>query len=252
MIMSASWFDACVRLGRTRARPHYEMEGSVENILAALDRFSIAEALVYHACGDETHPAVGNRLLLEQTAGEPRLHPCVTLLPPATEEFPPPEEHLPYLLQQGVRAVRMSPGSHNYRFATATCGELFEVLAEMHMPLFIDIGVFGDWAAIDDVAGDFPQLRLVLLSFSYGHTRQAYPVLRRREHIYLEIRGYELHNGLEHFIPRFGAHRLLFGSAMPEFTPASPMTMLACAEISAEDKQKIARDNLVGLLEGVR
>jgi len=248
--MSVDWFDACVRLGRTCARPHYEMEGSVENILAALDRFSIAEALVYHASGDETHPAVGNRLLLEATADEPRLHPCLTILPPATEEFPPPQQHLPQLIEQGVRAVRMSPASHNYSFATATCGELFEVLAEMHMPLFIDIGTFADWAAIDDVAGDFPQLRLVLVSFGYGHTRQAYPVLRRREHIYLEIHTYELHNGLEHFIPRFGAGKLLFGSGMPVFTPASTMTMLACASISPADKQLIARDNLVGLLEG--
>jgi len=249
--MSVDWFDACVRIGRTRARPHYEMEGTAENILGAMDRFRIAEALVYHACGDETHPAVGNRLLLEATADEPRLHPCLTILPPATDEFPPPDRHLPQLVEQGVRAVRMSPTDHAYRFATATCAELFEQLQAMRMPLFVDMSRFSDWAAIDEVAGDFPQLRLVLVSFSYGHTRQAYPVLHRREHIYLEIHGYELHNGLEHFIPRFGAERLLFGSGIPEFTPASTMTMLACACISAADKHKIARDNLVKLLEGV-
>ena len=249
--MSVDWFDACVRIGHTMARPHYEMEGTVEDILGAMDRFRIAEALVYHACGDETHPAVGNRLLLEATADEPRLQPCLTILPPATDEFPPPDRHLPQLVEQGVRAVRMSPTDHGYRFATATCGELFEQLQAMRMPLFVDMTRFSDWAAIDEVTGDFSQMRLVLVSFPYTATRHLYSALARHQHIYLELHGFEIHNGLESVVPRFGAHRFVFGSGMPEFTPASPMTMLACARIGAKDKYTIARDNLVKLLEGV-
>ncbi len=250
--MSVAWFDACVRIGRTRSRPHYEMPGTVENILAAMDRFHIAEALAYHACGDETHPAVGNRLLLEATADQPRLHACLTLLPPATEEFPPPAQHLPQLVQQGIRAIRISPQSHGYRLSAATCGGLLEQAQAMRMPVFMDMGKFGDWAAIDEVAGDFPQLPLVLAGFPYSATRHLYATMGRRPNLYVETHGYEIHNGFEHLIPRFGAERLLFGSGMPEFTPASPMTMLACARISAEDKHKIARGNLSRLLDGVQ
>ena len=53
-------------------------------------------------------------------------------------------------------------------------------------------------------------------------------------------------------VPIIGAHRLLFGSGWPEYTPASAMTMLACARIDRQEKLKIARENLVGLLGGVK
>ena len=251
-IVSVQWFDACARLGLLRARPHYEPQGTLEGLLAALDRFGITEALVYSACGDETHPSVGNRLLLDATRANPRLHACVTLLPPATREFPPPAEHIPALIEQGVRAVRLTPSAHGYTFNSQFCGELLEVLQQHRMPLCINVSLFADWVVIDAVAGDFPDLPIVLTSFSYGMTRNAYGVLARRKNIYPELHGYEVHDGFEDLVPLIGADRLLFGSGWPEFTPASAMTMLACARISRQEKLRIARENLVGLLEGVK
>jgi hypothetical protein len=223
----------------------------VSNLLSALDRFGITEALVYHASGDETHPTVGNRLLLDATRSNPRLHACVTLLPPATGEMPPPAEHIPELIGRGIKAVRMTPTVHSYTLSTAFCGDLLDELQKHSMPLFIDINLFRDWTVVDGIAGDFPDLPVVLTSFQYGMTRDAYSVFGRRENVYAELHGYEVHDGLEHLLPRFGADRFLFGSGWPEYTPGSPMTMLACARISRDEKLKIARDNLVRLLQGV-
>jgi hypothetical protein len=245
------WFDACARLGRTRARPHYEPEGTPENLLAAMDRFGITEALVYSAHGDETHPSVGNRLLLDITRANPRLHPCLTLLPPATGEFPPPSEHIPELIEQGVRAVRLTPSAHAYDLNEAICGELLIALQQHRVPLFIDVAAFPHWDTLDALAGQYPELPIVLTSFQYGMTRNAYSVLLRRANLYAELHGYELHDGLEDLLPRIGAHRLLFGTGWPEYTPASPMTMLASARIGRPEKIAIARENLTALLAGV-
>ncbi len=250
--MAVEWFDACVRLGRTKARPHFEFAGTVDNIVAAMDRFGIAEALVHHASGDETHPTVGNRLLFEACAGQSRLYPCVTLLPPGTGEFASADEAVAELFALGARAARMSPACHSYRLCSSVCGDTLAALQERRMPLFLDMSRYNDWASVEAVADDFADLPIVLEAAPYAATRNMYPLLASHANVYIEIHSYEIHNGLEHIVPRIGADRLLFGSGLPEFSPASPMTMLACARLTDEDKLKIARNNLVALLQEVK
>lgn len=249
--MAARWFDCNVRVGRSKTRPPYQTIGTVENLLADMDRFGIAEAVCWHSAAEETHPWVGNELLVEAVADEPRLHACAVLLPSATGEFDPPEEYIDDLRAEGVVAARMAPYAHRYDLDRATCGPVLEVLEDRGMPLYIDSTQHGDFPALRELFGAYRDLRFILCNATYGQSRRVYPILQDFENVYLDLSRWELHRGLEHLLGLFDPERFLFGTLWPEFTPASAMTMLSCAQIAQGHKAKIASKNLRRLLEGV-
>mgnify|MGYP003295337219 CR=1 FL=1 len=51
---------------------------------------------------------------------------------------------------------------------------------------------------------------------------------------------------------KFGSQRLIFGSNLPVSDPGAAIAKVACADISYEDKIKIAHGNLEKLIEGVK
>ncbi|MFP3903333.1 MAG: amidohydrolase family protein, partial [Armatimonadota bacterium] len=217
-----------------------------------MDRLGIDEAVCWHSAAEETHPWVGNRLLLEAVADQPRLHPCVVLLPPGTGEFDPPDEHIRELKSQGAVAARMAPYAHGYDFDAFTCGPVLEALHYHGMPLYVDTGQYSNFPALRELLGTFRDLTFIFCNTGYRDSRSIYPILREFENVHLDISRWELHNGLEHLLGHFHPERFLFGTGWPVFTPASAMTMLSCAQISDGHKAKIAAKNLDRLLAGVR
>ncbi|MBM3459064.1 MAG: hypothetical protein FJX77_11105, partial [Armatimonadetes bacterium] len=114
-------FDANRMLGRRSIYTHLPPRGvpaaeapegvTVPELLRELDREGIAEALVYHAMAVDGHPWEGNRRLMAEIQGQPRLHPCWVLLP-TTGEMPAPRELVAQMRQEGVRAARLCPLRH--------------------------------------------------------------------------------------------------------------------------------------------
>ena len=75
-------FDSCMTLGEFvfAACP---VRITRENAVSVLDRYGIAEALVHHELARTVHPRRdGNRLLMEEIRGLPRLHPVWVVEPP--------------------------------------------------------------------------------------------------------------------------------------------------------------------------
>jgi predicted TIM-barrel fold metal-dependent hydrolase len=56
---------------------------------------------------------------------------------------------------------------------------------------------------------------------------------------------------IENFVQNFGASRLLFGTNMPRYTGTAAVALLTYADISYDDKNAIAGDNLKNLLKAV-
>ncbi len=74
-------------------------------LLADMRHAGIHGALVYHWLAREYDPGYGNRVLLEEIAGEERLWPCWVLLPHHTGEMPPGAEVVAQMREHGVRAA---------------------------------------------------------------------------------------------------------------------------------------------------
>jgi hypothetical protein len=249
--------DASCLLGRAAVRQP-GAPTTAEELVATLRAFGIGEALVYHAAAAEYSPRVGNERLLADVAGRPELHPCWVLGPHQTGELPPPAETVPAMLRAGVRAVRLFPHDHRYRFRPWNIGPLLECLAAHRVPVCVDFGMIGwseelvDWEGLIEVCAAFPDLPVILARASIGSNRRLFPAIERCPNLLIETSYYAVHRGIELVATIFGADRLLFGTGYPLRAPGPAIAALAYALVSETDRARIGGGNLRALLEGVR
>ncbi len=251
------FFDANCMVG-PRGTPAPGEYRDADGLLRVMDAHGIAEALVFHSLAKEQSPPDGNRLLLDEIAGHERLHPCAVLLPHWTGEFPPPEEHVPQLLDQGFRAVRLFPANHYFELSSWCCRELFIALAEHRIPLFLDYDnahwgtTRTNWDAVARAVAAHPTLPVIIVNESMAADRSLQPLLTKFDNFLFETSSYEIHRGLEIVSERHGPQRALFGTGLPSRDPAGPITMITYADLPPDHKALIAGGNLRRLLEGVQ
>jgi len=239
------WFDCNARIGPW-SNAQLEQFTDIAGLLAAWDRVGIEAGLVYHTRAWEWSPAPGNAKLLEEIAGNERLRPCFVALPPATREIDPPREFAAMVRSMGG-AVRIFPNMHNWHMSEWCAGALFDALAERSVPVLVDIGET-DWESIAGVLARHPGLPLIVLNFYYRCDRFAYPLLESYPDLYLESNTYGVFEGIEMVCERFGAGRLVFGTALPDLEAGGPMALVTYADISDEDRRKIAGATMRRLL----
>lgn len=225
---------------------------TIGDLQKRMAHYGIKKALVYHSMAREYSPAEGNRMLMDEVSGSLCLYPMWVVMHHHTGEFPAPDELKNQLKMHDVRAVRMfpAPKDHYYSIAAWNCGELFSLLETCRIPLFIGL----DQLSFDDLYNlccQYPELRIVLTELGYSVDRNIYALLKKCPNLNMEISGYKVHNGIEEISGRFGAHRLIFGSRMPEFSAGSAVAMIQYARIGEKEKRMIACENLENLLEGV-
>lgn len=224
--------------------------GDMEELAAVMERSGIDDALVYHALGKEYSPATGNQLILDDVRGYPNMHPCWCVLPPYTGEIPPPWELVDLMRTEGVRAVRIFPKTHNWSLAEWSAGELLDALEKHAIPLFID---FAETSCdqVHALCEKHPRLPVVLTGTPFRLSRLVYALLARTTNLHIELSAFQLHCGIEDICARFGARRLLFGSAAPHFNPAPSVMAVKYSGTTEAEKALIASGNLQRLLDSV-
>jgi len=70
--------------------------------------------------------------------------------------------------------------------------------------------------------------------------------------LYIETSAYKPFFGLQEFVKRFGAERLVFGSGMPAIDPAASVSVVTWSGLPKEQQELIAHGNIERLLEEVR
>lgn len=226
------------------------------DLLAEMDRVGIDEAMVYHTLSREYDPAYGNSVLGRELAGQARLHPVWTVLPPHTEEVPESDELVSQMRHQGIRMARIFPsaeaGSHRFSLQEWCSGPLFTALETADVPLAIDFCLFRraepPWAELNEAASQHPALKVILIGIQGRNNRTLYPLLERHPKIHLETLGYNVHRGIENVVRTFGADRFVFGSGYPGRSLGAARLHIDRADLSARDRQLIAGDNLRRLL----
>lgn len=222
-----------------------------EDLLGQMQKLDIKRALVYHALAREYDLAEGNRLLMQEIRQFTCLSPIWVVMPHHTGEFYEPVRLGELLIEENIKAVRMFPGinDHNYCVAEWNCGELFNMLEQSEIVLLLGLDQVS-WNEIHDLCSTHPNLRIVLTDVTYRIDRNLYQLLKKFKNLYIETFGYKVNCGIEEITRLFGADRLIFGSGMPAYSGAAAMAMVSYAQISHDDKIKIACRNLEGILGG--
>jgi len=243
--ISHAFFDCNAQIGRYSAK-HPEAFTTADELVREMEYCGISEALAYHSMAREYAPAVGNQMLLEEIEGRP-IRPCWLVMPHHTGEMPAPDDLLAQMKHHGVRALRAFPAAQQFRLSDWCAGDLLAMVEENRIPFFLDMDQT-NWDDVARILKHHPGLNLILLRTSYRIDRMIYPLFEKYEGLRIEAATYQVASGIEEICRRFGAKRLLFGTGLP-YTEAGPsIAQIAYAEISDEEKQMIAGDNLRDLL----
>lgn len=236
---AANWelWDVNVRVGPSGI--HGELALDHDGLLREMDRYFIRCALAAHQTGVEYDPDSGNRFLSELQSS--RLIAAWSAMPE--------REAVDRLAQLRPKAVRLTPGTwfHNFPLTRWGAADLLEFLQANEVVTLVareDIA----WDAVAELLSNFNRLQLVLLDTGYRADRYLFPLLEQFPNLYFDSATYLAHRQLEAFVERFGADRLLFGSRLPFYTPASSLAVLATARMSDSARRAIAGGNLRRLL----
>jgi hypothetical protein len=237
--------DADVMLGR---HPRRDVGGgTVPELLAAMDRVGVAEAVVGSMTSWLHDPARGNRELLGLVAGQPRLRPCWVMLPDTCGEMGSATGFAGAAVEAGVAAVRAFPREHNYDLASADTAAMLDAIASVRLPLLVDAGQT-TWRTVETLALAHPGLRIVVGGVGYRMLRQIAGVLDRTDHVSIGLADLSSHRGLEWLAARFGAGRLVFGTGAPYRDPAEAVTRLMWSELGEAEVAAVGAGNLRRLL----
>jgi hypothetical protein len=219
------------------------------------NRFGISEVLVYAAMAKYYNPIEGNAHLHTLIGSAENVHTCYVVLPSGTGEFPMGKTLNRLLLDNRASAVRMCPNTHDYEISLWNCSNLYEILEELRMPLFLDFDLqhWSDrvpWDAIYELCSHYPSLPVVLTRIGCGYNRNLFNLMDRCENLHFEISYFAANLGIETVARRFGADRMLFGTDAPIHTPSCPIGMLVYSDLSDDEKQMIAGGTLKNLIGG--
>ena len=251
-------FDSCVTLGRFSSETCIP---TTADLLPILDRYRIREALVhdYHARG--IYPlSHGNRRVMDQVSGQPRLHPVWVLEPALAPGAAAAEGIVAEMLAAGVHAARLrirAKGALPWVWE-----DLLGALASHRVPCFLDYGSpestlgelsDGDVDALRTMVLAHPDLPFILSHVMGGlgvHPGVAY-LVRRVPNLHIDITGI-----LEYWREAArdaGPDRVLFATGMPFTDPGILVSNVQYARgMTLAEKRLVCGDTLRALLGGVR
>jgi uncharacterized protein len=216
-----------------------------------------------HATG---HPRISN----EEVAEGCSRHPDV-LIPFASID--------PFKGRAGVREARRLVSDHGvrgFKFHPSVQGfapddrmayPLYEVIQELGVPALFHTGQTGigagvpggggirlkysDPMLVDDVAVDFPDLRIILAHPSFPWQDEALAVATHKPYVYIDLSGWSP----KYFPPQLVRYansllqdKVLFGSDYPVITPDRWLKDFAALDIKPEVRPKILKENAARLL----
>ena len=153
---------------------------------------------------------------------------------------------------KGVRIVQWLwnlPPTHAYYYP------LFAACVEMDIPICFQVGHTGPLMPsevgrpipyIDQVAIDFPNLKMVCGHIGYPWTMEMIAVATKHKNVYIDTSAYTARRypqELVEYLKRHGQDKVLFGTNYPMITPAKCLEHLDTLGLSPEVSRKFLSDN---------
>lgn len=239
--------------------PYLERLSAPEAVLEMMDQSGVDYGVVLA----ELSPITAGLLIsseetIEFCRNSPRLIPFANINPYLTTH--PARDLRRYVLEQGVRGVKILPTYHHFYPTDRFMYPLYAVAQELGLPALFHTGSsvfqnsrtkFGDPLFFDEVAQDFPDLVIIMSHSGRGFwTDTAAHLARTYENVYLEIAGLPPPNLLKYFpdLERL-ADKVIFGSDWPS-QPFMKRNVRGIKElpISGEAKAKILGGTAARLL----
>ena len=234
--------DVAASLGPKATRGRWFREPG--ELLGYMDRYGLTDAVVWNTAA-ASDPIAGNREIDRIAKENPRLRPAHFVDAPDD-----PASIEAALAESRPVAVRLMPNSQRLILDPFYCGDLFEVLDALRMPVILPQGEF-EYRDLPALLGAFKRVKLILLRQGFRNARAIFPLMERAENVYFDISTMADTGMLDQLVGQYGAERLLFSSGLPEFEPSGPLGLVAYARISEGDKGRIFAGNWLRVEEEI-
>lgn len=245
-----SIIDANIGLGRFAGSSALHF-ATPDDLLAGLDRLGIGAALVYSLVARECGPESANERLVQATAGQPRLHPCLTLVPADASLVP----MLDLMRRKGLVCGRVFPRSGHFSVRPWCLGPVAEgLLALPRGVLLLDFELSGwgdesiDWPGVAELCRAYPGLPVVVCGATVAAPRLYDRLLRECRNLHVEISRLHVAGELERLCAAGLGDRILFGSDGPAQFAGGVLSQVRCARLADDDRGRILGGNLARLL----
>ncbi len=224
--------------------------GTVENLLRLCDRYGIERALTSSAEAIVFDMRRGNEALAEALQADERLLGYVYCHPQHVEASC--DEMDAYLSEPKFVGVKIHPSYAQTPLGSEAMYELIAEVAKRAKLALIHTFSPADAAAMDKIAGDFPELNIIMAHACGPHSRAAADVAARHGNLYLDFCcGHAIRGRVEYALERVGPGQIVFGSDMDLLDPAFTMGMFEEADMDDEERRAVFFGNAARLLEQV-
>lgn len=218
-------------------------------LLAEMDRYGIDRALVQYSALDAVGAVFSNdwisRFVAADTSG--RLKGVWCLLPPHCGELP--EDLFGEMQKNNIAALTLSPFGHNWVPCKITIGKLMAEAAVRQIPILLN-HYNARWPELYSFVEMFPENRLLVHDTTrHGPDRRLCPLMENYPNLYYVLSAHWVPEGIRDLAEKYGAERLLYGSAYPLYHQGSMMLALKHSGLSDQEIAMIAGGNLKKLLE---
>jgi predicted TIM-barrel fold metal-dependent hydrolase len=254
-------FDCDVMLGRIDGHFATYQGGlnSFENVGAiekALDTFGVKSALVYSSWAKFQNTRSGNEELAKSIKNHGNLYPCFIISPEMEFDRSFPDSFTSSLKDNKVCAVRVCPTSNYYELEEYVMKDMFAILNNMRMPVFIDHDTVKwqdpfNWSQVHTLCEKYPQIPFIPCRHGRKTARNVYPIMKDCDNLYLDVSYFQLNRAIRDIAEKFGAERMIFGTGMPVFDPRLPITGLVFSQLSDKDRMLVASGNLKRLIGNI-
>ena len=213
----------------------------------------VNRAVVWRTEQVQTSPVLGHRLLSDDLDRHEQLYGLWAVTPAACDESPGPEQLLTEMRKKRIIGFRLFPTGLRFVPKAFVLQAWLELAVQHHLPVFVNTAHGCSLEALGDILERFPDLTVVLTNANvWPGDRLLRPFVERFPNVYLDLSYMITAGGIESFVARFGATRLLYGSGFPRMYFGANMLMLRHAAISQEDRAAIAAGNLERIIREIR
>ena len=230
------------------ARPDY---ATLREFLEGMDRLGIAQAVVYHTLARDLHPVYGNRLLMEDISNTPgaaqRVIPALAVNPSMLAGIGEMDTVLESLQKQESGCIALFPVTNRYRLLEIR--PVLDMIRPYRPLILIDVTEMTseDMEDLAAIAPDYPELYFVIRQIMWWQLSRVFNLLGRTKNICADISWLHTRDSIRILRDQAGCERLVFGAGYRAHGGAS-MAALSWADLSQEEKDGIASDNLIRML----
>ena len=167
----------------------------------------------------------------------------------------------------GVKGFKFHPPIQNFHPHDRMAWPIYEVIAEYGLPAIFHTGhsgmgtgmrggggirlKYGQPMMVDDVAVDFPDMKIILAHPSWPWTDESLSMALHKENVYIDLSGWSpkyFPKQVIHYANTQLKHKMLFGSDFPLIKPDKWMAAAKDAGFREEVMPMIMKDNAAKLL----